>query len=208
MTERKIVSRRIEAYRKDVLHMTQEEFGVALGMDKARGRSMVNNWEQGDAQLKSDALYKIGSTFGVSVDYLLGLSDNPTVSEDLKTAIKVTRLSERAIESLKQFAGPGIISKFLEDDDFYEMMYDVLRLRDGISAVAHEMDEIKDSADRQEVPDYGHFALWFPLVQVKRYRVKEQFVELLDKLVPSKGVFSAAEKIYNRLMGEEKDGKH
>ena len=102
MVERKDVGKRINLFR-DHLHMTQEAFAVQLGMEEKRGRSTVNNWEQGKIQVKSDDLTHIGVTFGVSVDYLLGLSETMYIDEDMKVAHKVTGLSEKALNTFRTF---------------------------------------------------------------------------------------------------------
>lgn len=103
MVERKEVGKRINEYREKYLHMTQADFAVELGMEEKRGRSTINNWEQGQVQIKSDDLTNISKTFGVSVDWLLGLSDCPVIDEDIKAAHKVTGLSEKALNSFRTF---------------------------------------------------------------------------------------------------------
>ncbi len=45
-------------------------------------------------------IIQIARYFGVSVDYLLGLTENQTTDEDVKTACKVTGLSEGAIKNI------------------------------------------------------------------------------------------------------------
>ena len=61
VNERKLVNKRIEELRTEKLHITQTEFAVLLGMDPKKGRSTVNNWEQGGIQVKSDDLERHGT---------------------------------------------------------------------------------------------------------------------------------------------------
>ena len=120
MVERKTVNKRIEELRKE-RNLSQEQFAVKLGFDDAkRGRSTVNNWEQGAVQVKSDDLIRIGSAFGVSADWLLGLTEHPSVNENMQIAIKTTGLSEKAIQNLQELSEDDILApitdKFLASD--------------------------------------------------------------------------------------------
>lgn len=45
-------------------------------------------------------IVKLAKHYGVSSDYLLGLSEIPSVDEDIKVAFKITGLSEKAINAL------------------------------------------------------------------------------------------------------------
>ena len=105
---RKAINIRIEELRK-AKDLTQEQFAVALGMEKERGRSTVNNWEQGIVQVKSDDIALIASTFNVSADYLLGLSNNMTSDKDLDFVCKYTGLTVEAVEAIREsFQTPRI----------------------------------------------------------------------------------------------------
>lgn len=113
---RKAVNQRIEELRSS-RGITQTEFAVALGLDEKRGRSMVNNWEQGLVQVKSDDLIKIAETFSVSADYLLGLRDDQTNSLDRQTAVDYTGLSSEAVEALRkssEYLDLSLLSDVLE----------------------------------------------------------------------------------------------
>lgn len=56
-------------------HLTQEELAEKLGTDKVQ----ISRWESGRVIPRSEALIELSSILGVSVDYLLGLSDEPTI---------------------------------------------------------------------------------------------------------------------------------
>ncbi len=53
------------------LGINQVEFGKRISVTK----QCVSNWENGNIQPSIDMLVKIATTFSVSADYLLGLSD-------------------------------------------------------------------------------------------------------------------------------------
>jgi len=56
-------------------HLTQEELAEKMKTDKVQ----ISRWEHGKAVPRSEALIDLASILGVSVDYLLGLSDEPTI---------------------------------------------------------------------------------------------------------------------------------
>ncbi len=53
------------------LGINQVEFGKQISVTK----QCVSNWENGNIQPSIDMLVRIATTFSVSTDYLLGLSD-------------------------------------------------------------------------------------------------------------------------------------
>ena len=58
--------------------MSQVEMAKALGVTK----QSVSNWENENIMPSVDMLVKISTLFGVTTDYLLGLSDRRTLSVD------------------------------------------------------------------------------------------------------------------------------
>lgn len=56
-------------------HLTQEELATKLGTDKKQ----VSRWESGGAVPHGERLVDISRILNVSVDYLLGVSDEPTI---------------------------------------------------------------------------------------------------------------------------------
>ena len=65
--------------------------------------NMVANKKRSEAGLGMNItyLYALSDFFGVSADYLLGLSDAPTSNKDIKAICEYTGLSESAVESLR-----------------------------------------------------------------------------------------------------------
>lgn len=61
----------------------------------------INQYKLGLSRPSLENLCKIASYYGVSADYLLGLSGTPSTKEDIKVACKTTGLSEQAIEELR-----------------------------------------------------------------------------------------------------------
>lgn len=67
-------------------NLPEAAFGEALGM----GKNTVNNWKAGRSKTYLKKIDSIADYFGVSVDYLLGRTDDPhpvTSNDDVKKAI-------------------------------------------------------------------------------------------------------------------------
>lgn len=56
-------------------HLTQEQLGTLLHTDKKQ----VSRWESGGSVPPAETLVELSRILSVSVDYLLGLSDEPTI---------------------------------------------------------------------------------------------------------------------------------
>jgi transcriptional regulator with XRE-family HTH domain len=56
-------------------HLTQDELAEKLNTVKAQ----ISRWERGESVPHAETLVELSHIFGVSVDYLLGLSDEPTI---------------------------------------------------------------------------------------------------------------------------------
>lgn len=54
--------------------MTQKEFAKSLGI----GYTTYNGYESGAREPKSDFWIKVATTYGVTIDYLMGYSNDPT----------------------------------------------------------------------------------------------------------------------------------
>ena len=68
----------------------------------------INQYRLGMARPSLENLCKIAEFYGVSTDYLLGLTDTPSIKEDIQAACKTTGLSEDAIyflEAMKNIEG-------------------------------------------------------------------------------------------------------
>ena len=81
----------------------------------------VNQYKQGTAFPKVENLIKIAEYYGISVDYLLGLTDIPNLDNDLQSIHRITGLSVGAICKLSEFKKNGefpfinVISTMIED---------------------------------------------------------------------------------------------
>ena len=77
---------------------TQQELADAIGIT----RQSLSRYEIAARTINVDVLGELANHFGVSADYLLGLSDVKSTEQDMKIACEVTGLSEKAIENLSK----------------------------------------------------------------------------------------------------------
>ncbi len=66
---------------RESLGLTQAEFGNSIGIAK----STYNNYETGIRDPKSDFWISVAQKYGVTIDYLMGFSDNPHPAETKKS---------------------------------------------------------------------------------------------------------------------------
>lgn len=101
---------RLKELRKNA-GLTQTQFANEIGA----AQNTVSQWESGARRLDDETIKQIAAYFNVSVDYLLGLSDDKknnlagNTSED-RRAMKelVDRLSDEQIKKLLQIANAAL----------------------------------------------------------------------------------------------------
>ena len=70
---------------RESLGMTQKEFAASLGI----GQTTYNGYETGAREPKSDFWIAVAEKYHVTIDYLMGYSDNPHGYSDFPKTIKV-----------------------------------------------------------------------------------------------------------------------
>ena len=78
-------------------YVKQSDISTELGISE----TMYNKYRRGKAVPKGETLMLIAKHFGVTTDYLLGLSNTQSVKVDIQNACKVTGLSGEAIDGLE-----------------------------------------------------------------------------------------------------------
>jgi len=82
--------------------MTQVDLAKRLGVSK----SVISSYENGVHLPPYDILIRLSALFGVSCDYLLGVSDTPYISVDGLTQKQIEAL-QRIAEELRQLNRNG-----------------------------------------------------------------------------------------------------
>ena len=70
--------------------ITQADVAAAIG----KSRQVVSQYCHGDSEPAYDTLVKIAAFFGVTVDYLLGVTETKSTRPDLQAAVQLSGISE------------------------------------------------------------------------------------------------------------------
>lgn len=85
---------------RDSVGLTQEEFGKSVGVAK----TTYNNYETGIREPKSDFWISVAAKYGVTIDYLMGYSDDPhqmTENKKIPGTDKVAPGDDSLAEAMK-----------------------------------------------------------------------------------------------------------
>lgn len=116
-------------------NMTQEQLAEKLGVT----RQAVSRWESDTAYPETDKIVRMAALFGVSCDYLLGVSNEPSLTGD-KPPSPVTRL-------LREAVGRKVLLAFYEENDF--IFCDWSRILDFDGGWAN-VEFVREKRDRRE----------------------------------------------------------
>ena len=190
---------------------TQQSLADVLGVP----RSNVRNWENDKRELKPEMIVSLAKTFGVSADYLLGLSDNPTRDESIDGACRCTGISEKAvlrIQSLRESDGKAErVSSILEAEQFprlIEYLDDIAFSSEQVSAAVEQLEAIREPVPDAtfEEDEEGRMVLksgdpikqslmvnaemdireYLPKLRVQLLELNELCSELLETIMPTK----------------------
>lgn len=183
----------------------QDDLKVVLDV---KSRQSITGYIDGSTIPTSDKIVALARYYGVSADYLLGLSDCPSPNEDIKTVHKVTGLSEKAIENVHALimrdasgtesnCGPfsEMLSSILEDDDMSYMIADIVSLQDEINMLARVIKQIH--ANNTEANWEDRCESLYNDSRLLKYEIIESCKDLLDRVVPSESILKDARAIHN-----------
>ena len=87
---------------RESLKLTQEEFGKSVGVAK----TTYNNYEKGEREPKSDFWIAVAKRYGVTIDYLMGYSDTPTmIAPDVSSENRGGMLTKNEVSRLSEAMG-------------------------------------------------------------------------------------------------------
>lgn len=114
--------------------MSHEAISKAAGVASAA----LSAWLLDKSSPTIEGLYKLSKYFGVSADYLLGLTDVQTVNTDLRAVCEYTGLSECALEQMekgKEFPEwMTALNRVLASETFYKMVFRLERYQNSLCA--------------------------------------------------------------------------
>lgn len=118
---------------------SQQELADSIGIT----RQSLSRYELGERTANIDLLKKVAKHYNISADYLLGLTDNATVDTNLQAVCDYTGLSENAARTFREviledsdhkiygnFKRKDIVSELLESLNFYELIDDLMDIRE------------------------------------------------------------------------------
>lgn len=195
---------------------SQQSLADAIGVSK----TMINFYEAGKSIPDVRTIYKLADYYKVSADYILCMSNDPSVNTDTKTAVAVTGLSKAAVDVLRAFRknddlldGDGRIAPrmldilnalFITDSEslllFIRSMWTGIELEVNKKSIS-EKDEWAQDIDYDQFLEDGHVLL--SIEQGSRYAFLDAQTHMA-KLVEE--MYSSLIKSYKNGGGE--DGKH
>ena len=123
-----------------------QQFADRIGIS----RQSCANYKDSNEPICPDGntLIKIANEFGVSVDWLLGLTDIRSQSADIQNAINALGISEKAAQKIPQF--PKSFSELIEDELFnkfmldYDMFLSILQLVKSDPGKPFDIDQMEE----------------------------------------------------------------
>lgn len=112
---------------------TQEEMKTVLGL---MNRQSVTGYVDGSTQPTPEKIIAASKYFGVSADYLLGLSEHPSIEGGRREAAEYTGLSEAAVEALHEIKGHFEVGDFDVDGSYIKDEKESLQEADKLMGVA------------------------------------------------------------------------
>jgi transcriptional regulator with XRE-family HTH domain len=126
---------------------TQEDLIEELKKYERVERSTLAKWETGRQDFKTKHIIALAEIFGVTSDYLLGLSSTPSIDPAIKSICDYTGLDEAAVEFL-HFEPDStfleIINRFIKSYEFWDILDELQRIQFLSRMITEECEEITD----------------------------------------------------------------
>jgi transcriptional regulator with XRE-family HTH domain len=126
---------------------TQEDLIEELKKYERVERSTLAKWETGRQDFKTKHIIALAEIFGVTSDYLLGLSSTPSIDPAIKSICNYTGLDEAAVEFL-HFEPDStfleIINRFIKSYEFWDILDELQRIQFLSRMITEECEEISD----------------------------------------------------------------
>lgn len=88
----------------------------SLAKDLNVSVGVLSDWQNGNKTPRGDSIMKLAEYFGVTADYLLGLTDASVIDTDIRISCDTTGLSEKAVKILSGMEKSDVekLSKLIE----------------------------------------------------------------------------------------------
>lgn len=190
---------------------SQEAVAAELGVR----RETLKQWENAERHIKAVDLVKLATHFGVSVDYLLGLTKNAALSEDIKIAQETFGLSNEAVaqltymkETMPTPAPLHVLNKILGADKLFEVLMLIAMERKRVTDALVDAVEVWEAVSKNKrgdfVVDYAANAYMEERgreVEFAAYKASQYFNEIISEVLRAdqfdaiKAIVSATPKV-------------
>lgn len=177
----------------------QDVFGLSL--------SALINYQTGKRIPDIAFLHKLAQHFGVSADYLLGLSDVRSTEQDIQTACEVTGLSEKAVLSLHENKEKNdMYNEMILSENFHEIAVLLHQLKYEQTAISNDSSNfdimnIDSTSSLEDKVDFLQRALAVFDSFVTAHTIEKIAGEWIDKLIGkamyTNSKWSDVEKIFS-----------
>lgn len=167
-------------------------------------RPTIQFWYNGQRTPDAENLGIISLKLGVTVDYLLGISEAQSRDEDVQIAQMTTGLSEEAISRIKHWKSvirteadsplPSILNRLIENDAFMALLITLSNFERSIS-YANEI------CDKAENSTYHYKSEW----RVLKEQLEDAYKEMrLYRFDSSEGFNSAVSSIFDYTVANDR----
>lgn len=177
--------------------LKQVEIGDKLGVS----RGAISFYENGDRTPDIDFAAKAANFFGVTSDYILGLSDIKKPDASLQAAVGYTGLEESSAETLHALpcSEKEIVNWLLSDEDSRKALRRIAELKQVID---REYNACRKLTEQGLLTEYArhHFENGFAISDIllaRAYRIEKDFADILDRVVYSDTAFGFDEQLKN-----------
>ncbi len=126
---------------------SQDEVAGALKIS----RGALSFYENGERKPDADVIYRMCKYFGVTSDYLLGLSTVAQYNTDLQAVCSYTGLSKEAIDNLSTLKDRCVteeFNQFIESKNFFYIVLSLNSIKNTMHFIREEYDKTPNYTDK------------------------------------------------------------
>lgn len=181
------------AEKKETSRLDQNEIAREMGVSEGA----LSGWCSDSKTISIDSLPKVAAYFGVSVDWLLGMSEIRSPDANLQAAAEYTGLTEKAIEMITHITAPNCLFKQAFEELLCDSSATIYGFLDAVDQYADSkvlevfLDEVYEKLWRDESGGVGPDATPIDKFEEVEDRVMDRWEDeiaaiLVDDEVPPK----------------------